>query len=510
MVNFASKGGQASYRFAGSPKRSPSSPSPRVPSLPPARPRRTAPRRDPRPVPTRPPASPPAPQKPRDPLPVKVPSDWPSPSTPARPAKPSVPVRDPFPPKPKDTLAPANRAGRKLLSFAGKALEALQWASILLPPEELALLLPGAAPSFDIQLNGHGWQWCYDDGNPMVMFNRYPAAICGVGGSPLQVPEGPVEEFDGQFWQWWAPGGAFPQGAWVPWCLAFGLGQVPDPTTGEYTRYALNRILIRIGSQAVPPEFQALEPSDGYPGPDQGGLGPVDKSPAWGNVPGRPGLALPRPNLGWFPAYDPMTLPIGIVTPVPVPLPLPVSGVTPSGRDPLESRGGSEPSRPVEPVVEVPPVIEPWHPWPSTDFETSGGPVRQAQGNHFNEPPGRGEKERKGQTFRNSMIPAILGTLTEAGDIIDAFYTAIPAKGTGRRWKGRDGKWREAAITPQGKLAFIFKHADKIDLTKAFENLAENAAEDFVLGRGNQIVNKALSKTGYWKRPFGYGAGPAT
>lgn len=70
-------------------------------------------------------------------------------------------------------------------------------------------------------------------------------------------------------------------------------------------------------------------------------------------------------------------------------------------------------------------------------------------------------------------------------------------------WKAEAGSYR--APTAQEVAAAVYKHWDKLDVDALLACLAENAVEDYIIGRFGQALGEASRKQG---RPLGYGAGP--
>lgn len=76
-----------------------------------------------------------------------------------------------------------------------------------------------------------------------------------------------------------------------------------------------------------------------------------------------------------------------------------------------------------------------------------------------------------------------LGAVTEAGDIIDSVWSALPGE---VRWTPGVRK-----NTPQAKLKDIWDHYDQIDIDKMMENLVLNQIEDSIIGAANAQAGKA-------------------
>jgi len=214
---------------------------------------------------------------------------------------------------------------------------------------------------------------------------------------------------------------------------------------------------------------------------------------------------------------DAMQTPImqPVSQPVSVPywlIPILANSGKPMDRDPLESSLVEYPQSAPGPAAWVPPYVV-----PSIDISTGSTELQKppvlntSSGSHSKTPPPPGERERKlrAQPVIVRSIIKGLGHMTEAGDLIDSFYKAIPAKGTNRRWKGRDGKWREAAISPQDKLAFVYKHWSKVDLSEAFKNVVENEIEDRVIGGASNALKSTYKNNPYMQKLRGFQSGPA-
>nr|QXN72839.1 MAG: hypothetical protein [Microvirus sp.] len=118
-------------------------------------------------------------------------------------------------------------------------------------------------------------------------------------------------------------------------------------------------------------------------------------------------------------------------------------------------------------------------------------------GRHRPARPGQRVKERKVKVLAVSPslpVVRIFSQVTEAGDLIDAVYEALPED----LRKGRRRMTR--------KLKQIYDHYDKVDIGQAIENIIENQLEDFVIGKVGQGASKGAQRIG-WHR--GFGIGPA-
>lgn len=481
----------ASYSWAGKPRVAPQPPSPKGPSRPPGR--RTTPRpRDPRTIPQRP-----VPSKPNVPVsperPVRPPPDYnPRPNLPAR----ETPALDPFPKgprKPGGTALPKFNPGRLI----GPMLDFMNWAdlarTVVPDPMQFVSAWVGPLKDFDYSKITEGGSKCCDMGHvpTMLQYNRAVescSGLCGLGG----VPAGEFAQVlptIGSPWQLEVGGS---NARWRGGLLSIGPGA--NPVNGHYTRMTNYE--------------QWSFPTGPFLGSAASGARSWENSPnarlrwiydAQGYV--APVAGSVRNSI------DPAQLPI--FTPIGTPVAIPVSWVGLSYPafgtvDGLYSRLASYHAYPPRPSA--PPVAEPWEPWPSIDVEIQPGQKpRVGLGSHFNRPPGRGEKEKKMKARTN--VGLVLEALAEGADFVDAIYKSIPGKY--RRWKGRDGKWRDSAITPQDKIKFIWTHFERVDVADALTNLVENEAEDQGIGRFNNWGKKSYARNPYYTRPAGFGAGPA-
>lgn len=178
----------------------------------------------------------------------------------------------------------------------------------------------------------------------------------------------------------------------------------------------------------------------------------------------------------YMPELDPFALPIN--SPVPAPRPLPRTAPRPNrspGRSPQEStvRG---------PRLRNPPVRNPY-------YEVSKGPVKvTATTTHSRKPPTKGEKEKKwSEGVAGSWPSWALNQATEADDVVDALWEAIPEHlRTG-------GNCSRSLIC---KAKDIYKNLNSLDLGLAAYNLAANAVEDAIAGRAIGKLQAAAIKAG--------------
>lgn len=97
----------------------------------------------------------------------------------------------------------------------------------------------------------------------------------------------------------------------------------------------------------------------------------------------------------------------------------------------------------------------------------------------------------------HGALGVVYGKLTEADDIIDAVYEALPKK------------YRKPFASRAEKLARLYRYADKIDMSDAMYNLVKAQALDYAIGKSSQIGaqkwRESLPKG--WDSPRGPGTG---
>lgn len=482
---------------------------------------RTAPRRRPQ-VPERPRTDPSRrkpgtrPQDPRTPRtypketsPERVPSPRPQAPPPDYNPRPIVPREPPRTVPKADPFQPLEqRAGR--IGFP--ALEvALKVGGKLLDWWPFIELLPFTLPAFlvkkgqaQVVFDSPYWTKCFDNGlGPKTVYHQQQNAggnaLCSMGGLDGQVPDGPIENY-------------------VPGYFIGGNGYV-YPNGVEFGRQSIGGT--RMSFDEVWSYYNPNGAVGGFPASDPSW---PQQLPRLAKTPGAVIAPVVQSPVG---AHDAMQHPIFQPFQVTQPY-LGTLGLPTPNRDPLESSSGSYDPPDTEEESEKKrrrwprprPDIKPYQ-VPATVVVVSvprggGDPVLVSvpNGTHDNLPPGSGVHERKARAKVGLALGSalhVLGSLTEAGDLIDAVYKSIPAnKTTKRRWKGRDGKWREAAISPQGKMAYIYGHYKDIVIRDAIFNGIENHFEDkFLGGLGNKLKSTYGTTNPYMQGLRGYQSGPA-
>lgn len=227
-------------------------------------------------------------------------------------------------------------------------------------------------------------------------------------------------------------------------------------------------------------------------------------------IPGAPPLWLPLPPAmpPWLNPFPPINVP----QPFPIAPPYPLiphlpRWELPDGDVRGQPNGRTNPR--VRPRYRDDPAIE-------IDFKPRERPDPKPPGEHPREPPGPGTKEKKG-TIGGGLagkwlqgLDKIINTYTESDDFIAAVYKALPWEI--RRWRGRDGVWRDRDIGSQQRLERIYANLGKLSLSKAIKEVAENHGTDAAYGGIGKAMGGAIGKaagTGYYSGLRGLQAGGA-
>lgn len=259
-------------------------------------------------------------------------------------------------------------------------------------------------------------------------------------------------------------------------------------------------------------------------------LPPMLPQPNWWRPPGDPSPIVPDgpwptpinpiypplPGEAWpSPADTPSVAPAPWQPPKAVPSPW-QPPLVPKPVEPLprpRPRPWPAPELPLPPVPRVPDF--PVRPWERPVWELDATPdprapvPRPVPGSHATRPPKRGDKEAKKRSPAAGLLWWAANAATEATDYVKAAYNALPWQV--RRFKGRDGKWRDKDITPQDRLWRIHRHIEQLDVYEFAKNVALNNAQDLALGKVSKQVQKLnglLAEYGY-ARPAGIETGPA-
>lgn len=239
-----------------------------------------------------------------------------------------------------------------------------------------------------------------------------------------------------------------------------------------------------------------------------------------------------RPHIPGNDTLPPVEIPEPVEKAIPLPTPTPVS--------PFEPLPPWSP----EPWVVAPPVspIAPWNPnpdpTPDLTPETApypfpgvvpivGGPVvipsitldvdpgtgiTIGTDPHRPTPPREPDKEKKTKPLVGKAAYAWLRALEAAGssymetdDFVSAIYKGLSWKV--RRWRGRDGVWRDRDITTKSRLERIYSEFGQMNIMDAIKNVATQEAMDRAVGQIGNALSEAASragKAGYWKGAHGF------
>ena len=218
----------------------------------------------------------------------------------------------------------------------------------------------------------------------------------------------------------------------------------------------------------------------------------------------------------WYYPADPGVTPewrpeIDIKMPLIVELPYPFPGaampypVAPPLNDP-ESRPSPDPA----PVVSAPPVSMPGR-TPAIEIGADG---RVGIGTHFQRPPWENEREKKKRLTGSAarawlrLLEATGGSFMEKDDIVAAMYKGLPWKL--RRWRGKDGVWRDRDHTTTRRLSRLFGNLGSLDVGTALTEVAKNELGDAIYGRlGKALKDRTqqLAEQGLWSGSRGLGQG---
>ena len=151
---------------------------------------------------------------------------------------------------------------------------------------------------------------------------------------------------------------------------------------------------------------------------------------------------------------------------------------------------------------------------------------------HVIAPPGPNEREGKKRLKNtkvgkwNKIMEKLGGGYLEYDDFVVALYKALPYNV--RRWRGRDGVWRDRDIRSDTRIARLYEVLGSavggdqglgFDLDAAIDyaweavhNLSTQEAQDRIIGKIGQAMAaqaEALGKKGYWAGSGGFQRGGA-
>jgi len=289
---------------------------------------------------------------------------------------------------------------------------------------------------------------------------------------------------------------------------AVASGSLDDPWNG----LSDNVRSICVGRTRVFSSSIRAQAQIGFTRPNQG---PFEK-PYYDPNP-RPGLSVPLAYAGALPPLypsrnvsnalrqlAPQLLPIQNYAPHPVSMPYraivparklyPYMPGAPYFERPLSPAPSPRPSRPSEVPLEE----------PRSEFPPRAVPLARG---HMRRPPIRGrEKEVKvRQSAAVLALKAAVGVTTEALEVLDVLYKALPSAKK-PRFNGTRYAWKNPP--PQVKARAVYDNFSSIDAPKAIMGHLQNQIEDILIGRAargvrrNQLASDPL-------RPIGWLSGPA-
>lgn len=220
-----------------------------------------------------------------------------------------------------------------------------------------------------------------------------------------------------------------------------------------------------------------------------------------------PGTILP-PS---FPEWEPIELPSEVPTIALPELPYPYPFA------PEFPRVNPVPDLPVfpdeMPDADEDPVDDLGNPWPPGNPTTIpsvdlNGDGTITPGTHDRVPPNDPDREKKKRPSApvggawSDFLKRKVGSYMEYDDMIAALYQGLNWKV--RRWRGRDGIWRDRHITSSDRAAAIARHLDTYSIEDGLKALIWNETVDRVFGAVGQAFKRRtqeLGREGLWSNP---------
>lgn len=144
------------------------------------------------------------------------------------------------------------------------------------------------------------------------------------------------------------------------------------------------------------------------------------------------------------------------------------------------------------PIVERPDPTITGPSVPSIDWDPEG-PI--GPGDHPIAPPGPGTVEKKKRLTASqtrAWLEALVSSYTETDDKVAALYRGLPWKI--RRWRGRDGVWRDRDANTKDRLARLYSEFDSFDVRKGIEEYLKQEATDMAWGTIGNLLKKRTMK----------------
>jgi len=208
---------------------------------------------------------------------------------------------------------------------------------------------------------------------------------------------------------------------------------------------------------------------------------------------------------------DPLEMPYPYpFAPMPVPISRPLT--RPSQEPGISPQPQPQPQpRPAPRPVPVP--VGAIAPIPSINYRPG---ERPEAGYHERRPPTEHEAEKKKRLKPGTSVAWLhfmnqaVGSYTEMDDTIAALYKGLPWHL--RRWRGRDGVWRDRDIRSDTRAKRLFELLGQLDVEKAIEEVIKQQLTDAAFGTvGNKLKQKAkdLGDEGLWAGNTGFQTGGA-
>lgn len=212
-----------------------------------------------------------------------------------------------------------------------------------------------------------------------------------------------------------------------------------------------------------------------------------------------------------------------VIPPDPLEMPYPYPfAPAPHPVNPPLTRPGQEPGVSPQPQPQpqprpaprpVPVPVGAIAPIPSINYRPG---ERPEAGYHEQRPPTEHEVEKKKRLKPGTSVAWLqfmnqaVGSYTEMDDTIAALYKGLPWHL--RRWRGRDGVWRDRDIRSDTRAKRLFELLGQLDVEKAIEEVIKQQLTDAAFGTvGNKLKQKAkdLGDEGLWAGNTGFQTGGA-
>lgn len=164
-------------------------------------------------------------------------------------------------------------------------------------------------------------------------------------------------------------------------------------------------------------------------------------------------------------------------------------------------RGRPDPRHPEDPLPDSYFPEEPLTPGPDIPGIETTPDQPDIVTDHEKRPPDDKEKEKKKQlkpTVATSWLKYLADKgmkYTELDDFFSAIYKGLHWKV--RRWRGRDGVWRDRDITSWDRAERIYREIGSLNINDAIHNLSTQELIDIGLGKTSQKTIDNFKKSGF-------------